>query len=61
MWVFLSGRLRSWLILAVAVPAGTLAVRTVRKQIEKRSGSTRLTRSLSRVERLGQGSRRKRR
>lgn len=54
MWVFLSGRLRRWLLLAVAVPLATVLVRTLRTQIEKRSGSTRLTRGLAHVERLGQ-------
>lgn len=58
MWVFFTARLRQWLILAVAVPAATLLVRTVRRQIEKRSGETRLTRGLSQVEQIGGRTRR---
>lgn len=61
MWVFFTARLRQWLILAVAVPVATLLVRTIRRQIEKRSGETRLTRGLGHVEQIGQRSRRKRR
>lgn len=61
MWVFFTARLRRWLVLAVAVPVGTLLVRTVRRQIEKRSGETRLTRGLSSVEQIGQRSRRRKR
>ncbi len=61
MWVFFTARLRRWLILAVAVPVATLLVRTLRKQIEKRSGQTRLTRGLARAEQLGRRRGRKRR
>ena len=58
MWLFFTARIRQWLILAVALPLATLVVRGVRRAIEKRSGSTRLTRILSSVEGLGQRKRR---
>ena len=58
MWLFISARIRQWLILAVALPLATLVVRLVRQAIEKRSGPTRLTRLLSSVESLGQRRRR---
>lgn len=58
MWVFFTARLRQWLILAVAVPLATVLVRTVRRQIEKRTGQTRLTRGLGQVENLGRRARR---
>ena len=57
MWVFFTARLRRWLILAVAVPVATVLVRTIRRQLEKRSGETRLTRGLSRVEQIGRRTR----
>ena len=61
MWVFFTSRLRQWLILAVAVPIATVLVRTIRRRIEKRTGETRLTRGLGRVEDLGRRTRRKER
>lgn len=61
MWVFFTARLRQWLILAVAVPVATVLVRTIRRQIEKRTGQTRLTRGLGHVENLGSRARRRRR
>ncbi len=59
MWVFLSTRLRQWAIFAVAVPVLTLVVRTVRRRLEAKSGSSTVTRSLGKVEQVGE--RRKRR
>lgn len=53
MWLFITARLRQWLILAVALPLATLVVRLVRQAIEKRTGQTRLTRVLSSAESLG--------
>ena len=61
MWVFFTSRLRQWLILAVAVPLATVLVRTIRRRIEKKTGETRLTRGLGRVEDLGRRARRKER
>ncbi|MCW2811123.1 MAG: hypothetical protein JWP61_1581 [Friedmanniella sp.] len=59
MWVFLSARLRQWAIFAVAVPVLTVLVRTVRRRLEAKSGTTKVTRALGKVEQVGQ--RRKRR
>jgi hypothetical protein len=56
MWLFLTARLRQWLILAVLVPVVTTLVHVIRTRIEARSGSTRLTRLLARL--VGRGQRR---
>jgi len=53
MWIFLTRRLRQWLVLAVAVPAVLAVVRMVRTRLERRSGQTGVTRALRRVEDLG--------
>ena len=45
MWLFFTSRLRQWLLFAVAVPLLLLVVR--------RSGQTRLTGALRRVEEVG--------
>lgn len=59
MWLFITARLRQWLFLAVLIPAVTMIVRLLRTRLESKSGSNRLTRSLQRLERLGQPHRRK--
>jgi hypothetical protein len=41
MWMFISARLRSWLIFAVAMPVATTAVHMLRERLEARSGRTR--------------------
>jgi hypothetical protein len=46
MWALLSTRLRTWLLLAVAVPLGGALARAVARRLERRNGSTRLSRSL---------------
>jgi hypothetical protein len=43
MWIFLTRRLRQWLVLAVAVPAVLAVVRMVRTRLERRSGQTGVT------------------
>jgi hypothetical protein len=53
MWLFLTSRLRQWLLFAVAVPVLLFAVRRIRQALEKRSGPTRLTGALRRVEDVG--------
>lgn len=46
MWALLSTRLRTWLLLAVAVPlAGTLAG-VIARRLERRNGSTKVSRAL---------------
>lgn len=60
MWLFITARLRQWIIFAVAVPLATMLVHLVRQRLEARSGPTRLTRALGTVEGFGQRSRRDR-
>lgn len=60
MWVFITARLRSWLVFAVALPLLTLVVHAVRRAIERRSGETRLTRLLAQAEDLGRRRKRQR-
>jgi hypothetical protein len=59
MWLFIMARLRQWIFFAIAVPVLTLLVRFIRTALEKRSGETKVTRVLQKLEDLGQ--RRKRR
>ncbi len=54
MLLFFTSRLRQWLLFAVAVPMLLILVRLVRQTLERRSGDTRLTGALRRVEELGQ-------
>jgi hypothetical protein len=62
MWVFLTARLRQWVILAVLVPLVSTLVHLLRTRLEARSGSTRFTRALASLENLGRrNSRRGRR
>ena len=53
MWIFITARIRQWLLLAVIVPLAATLVHLIRSAIEKRTGSTKLTRALSSVEELG--------
>lgn len=46
MWVLLSSRLRTWVLLTVAVPLGGALARAVARRLERRGGSTRLSRGL---------------
>ncbi len=61
MWLFITARLRQWVIFAVAVPIATTIIHLVRERLEGRSGSTKLTRALGTVEGFGQRSRRDKR
>lgn len=58
MWLFITARLRQWIIFAVAVPLATTVVHVIRQRLEARSGATKLTRALGTVEGFGQRSRR---
>ncbi len=58
MWLFITARLRQWVIFAVAVPLATTLVHLVRERIEAKSGPTRLTKALGTVEGFGQRNRR---
>lgn len=46
MWVFLSGRLRTWLVLAVALPLARLLVHRLAVAAEHRDASTKTARVL---------------
>jgi hypothetical protein len=61
MWVFITARLRQWLILAVLIPVATMLVHALKRFLERRSGQTRLTRGLGWLENLGQRHGRRRR
>lgn len=61
MWLFITARLRQWIIFAVAVPVATMIVHLIRQRIEATSGATKLTRALGTVEGIGQRARRDKR
>jgi hypothetical protein len=46
MWLFLTRRLRMWLILTVLVPLGTGLLRRLGRAIERRRGPSAVSRSL---------------
>jgi hypothetical protein len=46
MWVFLSARLRRWLLLAIALPLARLLVHRLALAAERRDPSTRATKAL---------------
>lgn len=46
MWVFLSARLRTWVLLAVALPAARLLVHRLAVAAKRRDPSTRTARAL---------------
>jgi hypothetical protein len=46
MWVLLSSRLRTWLLLTVAVPLAATVARRLARRIESRHGETKVSRSL---------------
>jgi len=50
MWVFLSSRLRRWVVMAVAVPLTLTGLRWLRRRIEARHGTNRLTRGLAKID-----------
>jgi len=53
MWMFITARLRSWLIFAILLPIVTTAVHMVRERLEARSGRTRLVSALAMIENIG--------
>ena len=53
MWLFITARIRQWLILAVVVPLASMVVHLIRTAIEKKTGETKLTRALTTVEEIG--------
>ena len=46
MWALLSTRLRTWLLIAVALPLAGALARAVARRLERRNGSTKLSRAL---------------
>lgn len=58
MWLFITARLRQWIIFAVAVPIATTIVHLIRQRMEAKSGPTRLTKVLGSAEGFGQSRRR---
>ena len=61
MFALLSSRLRTWLILTVAVPIGAAGARRLARAIEARRGPSGLTRGLNKAGELGRGRGRRRR
>jgi hypothetical protein len=57
MWLFLTRRLRMWLLLTVAVPLATGLLRRIGRTLERRTGPTALTRGLLRAGDLGDRAR----
>lgn len=57
MWLFLSRRLRVWLIVTVVVPLATGLLRRVGLALERRSGPTRVNRALLQAGDLGDRAR----
>jgi len=55
MWLFLTARLRRWLLMAIAVPALLGLVRFLRVRLEQRTGPNTRTRTLARLEHLALG------
>jgi hypothetical protein len=53
MWLFLTRRFRTWLLLTVVVPLATGLLRRVGETLERRTGSTPITRTLLRAGDLG--------
>lgn len=58
MWVFISSRLRQWVIVALVLPLVTSVVHFIRGRLEARSGPTKLTKALGTVEGFGERRRR---
>ena len=57
MWLLLTRRFRVWLVLTVVVPLTSGLLRRAGRALERRTGSTPLTRGLSRAGDLGDWAR----
>ncbi|MFD2090862.1 hypothetical protein [Blastococcus deserti] len=57
MWLFLTRRLRMWLILTVVVPLTTGLLRRLGRRLERRTGPTAVSRALLRAGDLGDRAR----
>jgi hypothetical protein len=59
MWLFFTRRLRMWLILTVLVPLGSGILRRMGLALERRNGSSGISRALLRAGELGDRTRRR--
>jgi formate hydrogenlyase subunit 4 len=57
MWLFLTRRLRAWLILTVLVPLASGLLRRLGREIERRRGPSAVSNGLLRARRLGDRAR----
>jgi hypothetical protein len=57
MWLFLTRRLRTWLVLTIVVPLASGLLRRIGRSLERRTGPTALTRGLGRAGDLGDRAR----
>jgi hypothetical protein len=57
MWLFLSSRLRTWLVLTVVVPLATGLLRRLGQGLERRRGPSSVSRALLRAGDLGDRAR----
>ena len=59
MWLFLTSRLRTWLLLTVVVPLATRLLRQVGRALERRTGPSRISRALLWAGDVGDSGRRR--
>ena len=57
MWLFLTRRLRMWLILSVVVPLTSGVLRKIGRRLERRNGPSRVSRALLQAGELGDRAR----
>ncbi|WNV75761.1 hypothetical protein [Geodermatophilus sp. DSM 44513] len=57
MWLLLTSRLRTWLLLTVVVPLATGLLRRAGRALERRTGATSVTRALYKAGDLGDRAR----
>jgi hypothetical protein len=57
MWFLLMSRVRTWLLLTVVVPLATGLLRRAARALERRTGSTQVTRALYKAGDLGDRAR----
>ena len=60
MWLFLTRRLRMWLILTVLVPLGSGVLRRIGTALERRGGPSGISRALLKAGELGDRARTRR-
>ena len=61
MWLFLSRRLRTWLIVTLAIPLATGVLRRLGETLQRRNGPSALSDGLLKVSRFGDRARARRR